>query len=154
MKSDRLSRHLLIGFGIALGLYISLYWLIEHRRIADSPWLVAYEVDASGHATLEISQKSLGYGPVQVRWTDAVTNAPLTRTNVEFRQPIPVPRPMPVGQSVFEDLTFLPGTVVLSIASNNIQMLPRALTIGTNEFPWQHTRIIEVQSDGSSRLIE
>lgn len=154
MKSDRLSSHLLIGFGFALALYISLYWLIEHRRVVNTPWLVSYEVDAGGHATLEIEQKSLRYGPVKIRFTEGVTNAALPRAQVEFRNPLPTPRPMPVGQSVFEDLTFLPGTVVLNIGSNNIQMLPRALTIGTNEFPWQRTRLIEVQADGSPRLVE
>jgi len=151
MKRDPLWRHLLIGFGIALVLYVTLYWLIERRRVAHSPWVVAYEVDASGHAKLEISQRSLGLGPVEVRFNTAATNSALTRTQVVFDTPKSVPRPMPVGRSVFEDLTFFPGTVVLDVAGTDIQMLPRALTIGTNEFSWQPARTIEVQPGGTIR---
>jgi len=154
MKRDRLWRHLLIGFVIALALYVSLFYFIEHRRTAQTPWLVSYEVDTTGHAKLEISQQSLGLGPVEIRFLSPTTNGALARIQVEFRNPTPVPRPMPVGRCLFEDLTFLPGTVALDISSTGIQMLPRALTIGTNEFSWQKTRTIEVQPDGSSHAFQ
>lgn len=154
MKPDRLSRHLLIGFAIALGLYATFFWFIESRRTAQSPWIVWFEVDASGHARLEISQQSLGLGPVEVRLTTATTNSMLARTQVVFKTPKPVPRPMPAGRCLFEDLTFLPGTVALNVAGTDVQMLPRALTIGTNELPWRQARIIEVQPDGSIRVVE
>ena len=154
MKRDRLARHLLIGFVIAIGLYVTLFWFIEKRRAAQSPWTVWFEVDATGHAKLEISQQSLGLGPVEIRFAAATTNATLARTQVEFRTPKPVPRPMPAGRCLFEDLTFLPGTVALHVAGTDLQMLPRALTIGTNEFSWPQARIIVVQPDGSSRVVE
>ena len=153
MKPDRLSRHLLISFGIATVLYVTLYWFIEHRRVAQTPWMVSYEVDASGHAKLEISQQSLGLGPVEIRFSAATTNAALPRTQVIFRYPNPVPRAMPLGRCIFEDLTFLPGTVALNLADTDIQMLPRALTIGTNEFSWRRVRNIEVRPDGSSNAV-
>ena len=154
MKPDRLSRHLLIGFVIALGIYITFFWFIEGRRAAQTPWIVWYEVDANGRAKLEISQKTLGLGPVEIRFAAATTNNTLARTQVTFLNPKPVPRSMPVGRCLFEDLTFLPGTVALNIANTDIQMLPRALTMGTNEFSWQKARIIEVQPDGSVRIVE
>ena len=154
MKRDRLSRHLLIGFLIALGLYVTFFWFIEGRRTAQTPWTVSFEVDATGHAKLGISQKSLGLGPVEIRIANDTTNAPLPRTEVVFQKPKPVPRPAPVGRCLFEDLTFLPGTVALNVAGVDIQMLPRALTIGTNEFSWKQVRVIEVQPVGSSRIVE
>ena len=154
MKPDRLARHLLIGFVIALGLYVTLFWFIENRRAAQTPWVVWYEVDATGHAKLEISQQSLGLGPVEIRFAATTTNATLARTQIVFGIPKPVPRPMPAGRCLFEDLTFLPGTVALNVARADIQMLPRALTIGTNEFPWRRARVIEVQPDGSSHAVE
>ena len=67
MKRDRLGRHLLISFVIALGLYATLFWFIEHRRTAQTPWTVSFESDATGHITLEISQRSLNLGPVKIR---------------------------------------------------------------------------------------
>ena len=153
MKPDRLSRHLLIGFVIALALYATLFRFIESRRTAQSPWVVWFEVDATGHTKLEISQQSLGLGPVEIRFVAATTNAVLARTQVVFKNPRPVPRPMPAGRCLFEDLTFLPGTVALNVAGTGLQMLPRALTIGTNEFSWRNARVIEVQPDGSSHAI-
>jgi len=154
MKRDRLSRHLLIGFVSALGLYAVMFWFIESRRTAQTPWMAWFEVDAAGHAKLEINQQSMGIGPVEIRFLAATTNAMLTRTQVVFLNPKPVPRPMPTGRCLFEDLTFLPGTVALNIAGTGIQMLPRALTVGTNEFSWQQARSIEVQADGSSRSVK
>ena len=152
MKPDRLARHLLISFVIALGLYAALFWFIEHRRAAQTPWTVWFETDANGQVRLEINQQSLGLGPVQIRFSAVTTNTPLARTQVEFRTPKSVPRPLPTGHCLFEDLTFLPGTVALKVAGTDLQMLPRALTIGTNEFSWRQRRSIEVQSDGTCRL--
>ena len=154
MKRDRLSRHLLIGFLLAICLYVTFFWFIEGRRTAQTPWVVLYEVDAAGHVKLRVAQKSLGLGPVEIRIATATTNAPLPRTEAVFQRPKPVPHPAPVGRCMFEDLTFLPGTVALNVAGTDIQMLPRALTIGTNEFSWKQVRVIEVQPDGSSRIVE
>ena len=61
---------------------------------------------------------------------------------------------MPAGRCLFEDLTFLPGTVALNVGGTGVQMLPRTLTVGTNEFPWRQARVIEVQADGSSCVVQ
>ena len=154
MKKDSLGRHLLIGFCLAVGLYISVFWLIEHRRTANTPWTVLFESSATGQLRLEISQQSLGLGPVTIQFAAAFTNDPPARTQITFQSPKPVPRRLPVGDCLFEDLTFLPGTVAMEVADIGIQMLPRTLTIGTNEFSWQGTRTIEVQLDGGCRVIK
>jgi hypothetical protein len=153
MKQDRLGRHLLIGFGLALGLYVAAFWFIEHRRTAQTPWTVWFEADTNGQLRLEISQESLGLGPVEIRFGESNTNNFPVRTRVKFQSPKPVPRPLPVGECLFEDLTFLPGTVVLQVNQTSIQMLPRALTIGTNEFSWRKVRLVEVQSDGICHVV-
>lgn len=153
MKQDSLGRHLLIGFGLAVGLYVAAFWLIEHRRTAQTPWTVWFETDTNGQLRLEISQKSLGLGPVEIRFGESNTKNSLVRTCVEFQSPKPVPRPLPAGDCLFEDLTFLPGTVALKVGSTSIQMLPRALTIGTNEFSWRKVRLVEVQSDGICHVL-
>ena len=153
MNRDRLSRHLLITFLAALVLYIVGYWFIESRRTVDAPWQAAFTVDADHRLTLEISEQSLNLGPVVLQFAAPVTNGPMPRTEVAFNQPRPVPFAVPVGQCIFQDTTFLPGTVVLHVGGVDIQMLPRALTIVCNEFPWHGTQAIEVQADGSSRRL-
>lgn len=154
MNRDRLSRHLLIAFLFALILYAVGFWLIEARRVRHTPWQVAIAVDPSGCAKLEICQKSLGLGPVEIRLGTAAASPPHARTNILFKEPQPVPFNVPAGRCVFTDLTFLPGTVALNMCGTDIQMLPRALTIGTNEFSWRQTRIIEIQPDGTPRCVD
>jgi hypothetical protein len=154
MHRDRLSRHLLTAFLLALGLYAAGYWLIEGRRATHTPWQVSIEEDDSGQARVEIRQQSLGLGPVEIRFATPPSNPAVMHTNMIFTTPKAVPFPLPVGQCVFADLTFLPGTVVLHMGGADIQMLPRVLTIGTNEFPWQQTRVIEIEPDGTPRRVD
>jgi len=153
MKQDKLGRHLLISFVLALGLYVGLFWLIESRRTAQTPWTVWFETNTDGRIKLEISQQSLGLGPVEIRFDTLSTNRSLARTQVEFRTPKEVPHTLPTGDCLFEDLTFLPGTVAIRVGAIDVQMLPRALTVGTNEFAWEHVHVIQVQTNGNCRLV-
>lgn len=152
MKQDSLGRHLLIGFGLGLTLYIAVFWLIESRRTAHTPWNILFETTTNGQLRLEISQQSLGLGPVTVQFAGPLTNPPPGRAQLMFQSPKPVPRALPAGECVFEDLTFLPGTVALRIADIGIQILPRTLTIGTNEFGWRETPYVLVHPDGRCQL--
>jgi hypothetical protein len=151
MHVDRLSRHLLTAFLLALGLYAAGYWLIESRRTVQTPWVVGFETDAGGKTRLFIRQESLGLGPVEIELNLPGTNPPLARTEIFFAKPEPVPFATPVGRCVFLDTTFLPGTVALDVAGVKLQMLPRALTVGTNEFSWGQVPVVEVAADGSVR---
>ncbi len=153
MKQDRLMRHLIIAFALSLALYVTLFWLIERRRVVQTPWVVRMESDGAGLALVEISQESLGLGPVRIQIQGA-TSPPLASTRIEFASPKPFPRPLPLGECLFEDLTFFPGTVVLKVADAKIQMLPRALTIGTNEFGWSTSQSIAVERDGTCRMMK
>jgi hypothetical protein len=143
--NDRLTRHLLIAFCLALALYIVGYWLIEHGRVRHTPWTVNFAAETNSHSLrLTITQASQRLGPVQVRlaWPpDAPLPAATEQTFAEVR---PVPFPVPGGQCIFHDATFMPGTVVMEIAGTPIQLLARSLTVGTNEYPWSQTNVIEV----------
>ena len=154
MNRERLPRQLLLLFLVTLAIYATGFWFIESRRTAQSPWIVSYEVNATGHVTLEVRQQSLALGPVEIRFAAATTNAPLPKIQVTCNDPKPVPRPAPIGQCMFEDLTFLPGTVALKICSVDIQLLPRALSIGTNEFSWGRVRVIRVRDNGTCEVVE
>jgi len=153
MNRDRLSRHLLIAFVLALGLYVFGYWFIESRRVVHTPWQVGFQTHSEEHIELEVWQESLDLGPVTIRLKTPATNPPSARQEIRFDTPRPVPFDVPGGQCLFQDTTFLPGTVVLEISGIKIQMLPRVLTIGTNEFPWQKDSTIIVAPDETPKRL-
>jgi hypothetical protein len=153
MNRDRLSHHLLIAFLLALALYVVGYWFIESRRIVQTPWRVSFEPAGPDHIEVVVRQETLGLGPVRIRVATTNSTLPVPAPEVAFNTPKPVPFPVPGGQCVFQDTTFLPGTVVLEIAGVAIQMLPRALTIGTNEFAWSTNRLIVVPAAGLPEVI-
>lgn len=143
MPADRLSRHLLIASGLAVVLYVAGYTWIEGRRARHSPWVVEFLPEpAAAQLRLIIHQQSLGLGPVEVR-LPLPEPAP-EPARMEFQEVRPVPFPVPGGQCVFHDATFMPGTVVLDFQGRKVQLLRRALTVETNEFPWSRREPVMV----------
>jgi hypothetical protein len=45
---------------------------------------------------------------------------------------------------IFQDPTFLPGTVTMRLFGHQIELLPRVLTIDREEYPWHSTNWINV----------
>jgi len=152
MNRDRLSRHLLVAFLLSLTGYVLVYWFIESRRVADTAWVVAFQTEAEGRPVLEIRQETMGLGPVRIRIDTTNITPAVPRQEIEFSKPRPFPFEVPLGQCIFQDATFLPGTVVLEIGGIQIQMLPRALTIGTNEFTWASNALVVVSPDGQLKI--
>jgi len=150
MKQERFSRHLLIAFGLSLALYVFGYWFIESQRVSDGPWQVSFKTNDMGIVELTVQQESKHLGPVMVRFAGTRASGSNDTTTIRFDTPRPVPFPVPGGQCVFQDTTFLPGTVVLEFGSNTIQMIPRGLTIGTNEFAWEIDKVISLGPTGDS----
>jgi hypothetical protein len=145
MQFDRLSRHLLVAFALAVILYVTGYWLIESRRILHTPWQVRFTAEPHTHSLLlTVAQQSLKLGPTQIRIPFSATNTLPAPAEFCFDQIRPVPFPVPGGQCVFQDATFMPGTVALEIAGVPVQLLPRILTVGTNEHSWVQTYPVEV----------
>src|SRR5690606_26083675 len=54
-------------------------------------------------------------------------------------------KPVPFGKVVFDDLMYLPGTVVLHCFGHEVQMLPRALFLNRRERAWNATNQWDVQ---------
>jgi hypothetical protein len=46
---------------------------------------------------------------------------------------------------IFQDPTFLPGTVTIRLFGHVVEFLPRVLTIDKKEYPWQSGAVIEVR---------
>ena len=144
MPRDNPARHFIITFIIALALYVISYGWIEHRRYRKGPWEITFTNNAAAPALI-INQPALGLTNVTLVFEGGSTNAaPLESNNasnqpirLEFRTPRQTPFDVPFGKCVFEDLTFLPGTVTFQMFGHEIELLPRVLIIDQKEHPWQ-----------------
>jgi hypothetical protein len=146
MKPERFSRHLLTAFGLSVALYVFGYWFIESQRVADTPWLVSFTTNATGVVAVKVQQDSKSLGPVTIQLKEPNSKAPEGTASIRFDTPRAVPFPVPGGQCIFQDTTFLPGTVVLELGSKTVQMIPRVLTIGTNEYAWEAGKVIRADT--------
>jgi hypothetical protein len=146
MKSASPARHFALAFAFALILYIIMYNFIEHRRTRNGPWQVDFTATPKSAPTLTINQPRLNLADFRI----VFTNETSADTNVVliFRQPKPIPYPVPFGICLFEDLTFQPGTVVFNLYGHEIQLIPRILTIDTREYPWHSGDTITLTNRG------
>jgi hypothetical protein len=148
VKKDRLWKHLTIAFVLALVLYAVGFSWIEHRRARLGPWQITFVHQPPARPFIEINQDRLGIRNVQVRFP-AMANLPATNSTMAFLPGQPVPFDVPFGQCVFQDPTFLPGTVALQIGAHVIEILPRALSLDGKETAWKSGLQIEAQATRS-----
>jgi hypothetical protein len=142
MKSDNPVKHFLLAFVLALACYVLFYWGIEHRRNRKGPWQVVFEGEPARPPSLIIHQPFLAITNVRILFADEPS--PGTNVTLDFRQPRQVPYPLPFGQCVFMDTTFLPGTVTLQMFGHEIELLPRVLIIDHKEYPWKSEQKISL----------
>jgi hypothetical protein len=128
-------------FLVVLFFYVTVFTLIEHRRITNGPWAVTFTTNA-----LVINQPRLGLTNVQINLPAPVTATNLPTTLI-FDENKPTPYPVPGGQCVFLDLLYRPGTVVLEIAGHQIQLLPRTLTLDRRETAWQTGATLSLETN-------
>jgi hypothetical protein len=134
-SSDRLSRHLLIGFLIALVLYAVIFSADQMMRKRKGPWQVQFTTNAQGFATIIVNEPSLKVTNVQIQFIDEhATNF----GSVSFASPL---RPTPFGRTKFEDLTYLPGSVAFDFFGQEVELLPRVLYINKKEHPWKPNEV-------------
>jgi hypothetical protein len=134
MKPSGPLKHFVIAFAIAAILYLSFYPWIQNRRTHNGPWSVQFRIETNV-PTLVINEPRLSISNVKITFPGQ--SAPVADSALIFDQPQEPPFDVPFGQCIFEDLTFLPGTVVFKIYGHEIQLLPRVLTIDKKEYPWQ-----------------
>jgi hypothetical protein len=128
---------------LALVGYVAFYNIDARLRSTKGPWEVTFGRDAHGTPTLEIHQAHLGISNVTVRLVGETTTADL---EVPIRVRFDVPKaPLPFGTTAFDDLMYLPGTVVLHCFGHEIQMLPRAFFLNRKEFAWSNAPIYEAR---------
>jgi hypothetical protein len=131
MKSDRLGKHLLIVFILTLVVYVGFYQVDKWLRVHKGPWQADFLV-SEGVPVLRVVQPALGIA-TELRFPGETAALPapaslafndVLRTNVPF------------GTVVFQDLTYLPGTVTLNCFGHEIELLPRTLVINRKETAW------------------
>ncbi|MDB6122364.1 MAG: hypothetical protein JWQ71_1357 [Pedosphaera sp.] len=142
MKSAGPAKHFILAFVIAVVLYAVAYTLIEHRRTNRGPWQVSFTSDVSGTPAIAINEPKMGISNLKITFPNDQLSA--TNSLVIFDPPRQVPFDVPLGQCIFLDTTFQPGTVVLNLFGHEIQLIPRVLTIDKKEYPWQSESTIAV----------
>ena len=137
MKPAGPAKHFILAFLLALAGYIVFYQIIEHRRTRNGPWQVTFTTSGVGVPAIVINQPRLAITNVQISFSvraKPATNRPVT---LLFREPKPVPYEVPLGNCVFMETTFLPGTVTLQLFGHEIELLPRVLVIDRQEHSWR-----------------
>ena len=139
MRSSFPTKAVVIVFGVVTALYIVAFRGIEYLRVRKGPWEVAFGRDTEGNATLTVSQPALGLSGVRiVARGDRATNAPGA---VRFDR---VQQPVPEGQVIYEDLTFIPGVVTFDFHGHEVELLPRVLVVNKRLVPWQSGATVDL----------
>lgn len=136
MKPGGKIKHFVLAFVLALGCYALLYSGIEHQRTRKGPWQVMFTNNTAGVPAIIIDQPKLAITGVQINFLEEPTPPTTSLGTLVFQQPQQVPYPVPFGQCIFMDTTFLPGTVTFRLFGHEIKLLPRVLIIDHQEHPW------------------
>lgn len=141
-SADKLPRHLLVGFVLALVIYASFFTCDQSVRRRKGGWDVEFHTNASGHAALRIDQAALQVTNVQIVFLgETITNA---GGRVVFSKP---QQSIPFGKVKFEDLTYLPGSVAIDFFGHEVELLPRTLYLNKQEKEWKSGEVHELRPE-------
>jgi hypothetical protein len=129
-SSDRLAKHLMIAFALALAIYAGFFAADRWMRSRKGPWEVSFQTNESGYAQIVINQPRLGIADTRITFSsELATNS----GTVAFDMP---KKNIPFGKTKFEDLTYLPGSVAFDFFGHEVELLPRTLYINKREKGW------------------
>jgi hypothetical protein len=141
MRSDGVIKHFAFAFAIAVALYILSFGWIQHRRVFKGPWEITFVTDAAGQPSLAISEPSLKISQIIAFPGQKIAPTNLARAQ-RFDEAV---TNLPFGEMIFQDPTFLPGTVTMRLFGHEIELLPRVLIIDKKEIPWRAAQTVEVR---------
>jgi hypothetical protein len=141
MRNEGILKHFALALIIALVFYVAAFSWLEHRRAVKGPWEVTFRIDAAGRPSLWIAQTNLGIDEA-VGFPAHNIQPPNDCRVVRFVQGT---TELPFGEMLYQDPTFLPGTVTMRLFGHEIELLPRVLTIDKKEYPWRAGSRIEVR---------
>jgi hypothetical protein len=139
MRQEGILKHFVAALVIAVVFYLVVFTWIERRRTANGPWQITFQSDGAGVPALSIAEPKLKILQ-SVRFSGGKAAPNLSQT-FTFLDETPV---LPFGEMVFQDPTFLPGTVTMRIFGHSVELVPRVLYIDGKEHPWQSTNVINV----------
>lgn len=127
----------LIGFPLvgALVLYFGGYFAVEFLRHRKGSWEVEFITTNDGPA-IRIAQPHLGISNVVVVLEGEAISPGFTNSAMTFVDPRNTPYPVPHGRVIFEDLTFLPGTVTFDFHGHGVELIPRMLILNQRQLDW------------------
>jgi hypothetical protein len=140
MPNEGILKHFALALVIAVVFYFAGFNWLEHRRTAKGPWEVTFRIDAAGVPSLSIAQTNLGIAEGLSFPSRKAQPANLSRL-VRFEQGT---TELPFGDMIFQDPTFLPGTVTMRVFDHEIELLPRMLTIDKKEYAWKEGQEIRL----------
>lgn len=140
MRSDGVIKHFAIAFTIAVVFYVAGFGWIQHRRVFRGPWSITFLTDTKGRPSLRVSQP---YFKISEQIDFARTNISATNLSVE-KQFAEEETNLPFGNLIFQDPTFLPGTVTMRLFGHEVELLPRVLIVDKTEIPWRNGGKVEV----------
>ena len=141
MRSDGIVRHLVLAFIITVIFYIVCFSWIEHRHTFRGPWHIVFASDAAGRPSLLVSEP---YLKITQKIEFLAAKVPQTNLNSEevFAD---AQTNLPFGRMIFQDPTFLPGTVTMLHFGHEIELLPRVLIIDKMEIPWGSRETVKLK---------
>ncbi|MEP6662646.1 MAG: hypothetical protein ABJC04_03180 [Verrucomicrobiota bacterium] len=145
MKLPPLTKSLIALFASVLAIYFVVFGLIQHQRTFRGPWNVTFSTDAEGipkllveHIHLQISE--------QIFFPEMKMDVTNLSQKMVFDDPTKTNAPF--GEIVFQDLTFLPGTVTFNFSGHEVELLPRRLSVDKKEYLWKKGDVISVTGEG------
>jgi hypothetical protein len=141
VRSDGILKHAAIAFVIAVVFYVVGFEWIEHRRTFRGPWQVDFRADTNGAPSLLISQTNLNISETMTFPGQTVRPGNFSRA-INFNE---ATTNLPFGDMLFQDPTFLPGTVTMRLFGHEVELLPRVLIVDKKEYPWKAGGIVQVQ---------
>lgn len=137
-------KQVLTVFAVTVTIYVAAFAFDQHLRSRNGPWQLTFEAATNGFVTVQIDAPRLGVSNVVVSITGATVPEPVPSHRMTFDQPLQKP---PFGKLLFEDLTYLPGTLSFDLFGHEVEMLPRVLTVDRREYPWSPGLRIELSPD-------
>ena len=141
MRSDGILRHFAFALAIAVALYIASFSWIQHRRTFKGPWYLTFVTDGAGQPSLLISQAKLQISET-LTFPGQKVAATHLRTTEHFDEAVAT---LPFGTVIFQDPTFLPGTLTMGLFGHEVELLPRTLIIDKKEIPWRAGQTLEIR---------
>jgi hypothetical protein len=134
-----------VGFLLALIVYIASFSFIQRQREHNGPWLIVFQTDADNRPSIVISHTNLHIEPHTISFPEAKGPRPDFLKEIHFNGPI---TNVPFGEIVFQDPTFLPGTVMFNFWGHGVELMPRTMIIDQQEVPWHSKTNLTLTGEG------